>query len=112
MTDEEKKAIERLNKYIKEQKEEFNMFGYITTLEIDLKNTETILNLIENQKAELEKKDKIIDEMAETLRYYNGMKQEQCFCIDICGEKECDMKNCKDIIKQYFEKKVGINNDI
>ena len=59
---------------------------------------------------ELQKKDKIIDEMAETLRYYNGMKQEQCFCIDICGEKECDMKNCKDRIKQYYERKVENGN--
>ena len=62
----------------------------------------------ENQKlkTELKKKDKMIDEMAETLRYYNGMQQEQCFCIDICGEKECDMKNCKERIKQYVEYKV------
>lgn len=55
---------------------------------------------------ELQKKDKIIDLVAETLRYYNGMEQEQCFCIDICGEKECDMKNCKNRIKQYYERKV------
>lgn len=59
---------------------------------------------------EIEFKDKIIDLIAETLRYYNGMKQEQCFCIDICGEKECDMKNCKDRIKQYFERKVENGN--
>lgn len=59
---------------------------------------------------ELQKKDKIIDLVAETLRYYNGMKQEQCFCIDICGEKECDMKNCKDRIKQYYERKVENGN--
>ena len=26
--------------------------------------------------------------------------------IDICGEKECDMKNCKNRIKEYFEYKV------
>ena len=60
---------------------------------------ETVLNL-------LEKKDQQIDLLSETLRYYNGMQQEQCFCIDICGEKECDMKNCKERIKQYVEYKV------
>lgn len=59
---------------------------------------ETVLNL-------LEKKDQQIDLLSETLRYYNGMQQEQCFCIDICGEKECNMKNCKERIKQYFERK-------
>ena len=60
---------------------------------------ETVLNL-------LEKKDQQIDLLSETLRYYNGMQQEQCFCIDICGEKECNMKNCKERIKQYVEYKV------
>ena len=60
---------------------------------------EIVLNL-------LEKKDQQIDLLSETLRYYNGMQQEQCFCIDICGEKECDMKNCKNRIKEYFEYKV------
>lgn len=62
------------------------------------KAIDTVLN-------ELEKKDTVIDEMADTLRYYNGMQQDQCFCIDICEEKECDMKNCKNRIKQYFYKK-------
>ena len=69
---------------------------------INTKNSnaiETVLNL-------LEKKDQQIDLLSETLRCYNGMQQEQCFCIDICGEKECDMKNCKDRIKQYVEYKV------
>lgn len=67
---------------------------------------ETILNLLEKKDKQISKLKNENDEMAETLRYYNGMQQEQCFCIDICGEKECDMKNCKDRIKQYFERKV------
>lgn len=66
---------------------------------INVQVLKTVLNL-------LEKKDQQIDLLSETLRYYNGMQQEQCFCIDICGEKECDMKNCKERIKQYFERKV------
>lgn len=51
----------------------------------------------------LEEKDKIIDLMAERLRYYNGMQQKQEFCIDICEGKECNIKKCKERIKQYFE---------
>ena len=89
----EEEAIERL-KYIDMQ---YDCNNYYSRYDLDC--IETVLNL-------LEKKDKMIDEMAETLRYYNGMQQEQCFCIDICGEKECDMKNCKERIKQYVEYKV------
>lgn len=95
---------------------------------------ETVLNLLENQKAEieekdkslklhtkleyqykndylnviedLEKKDKIIDLMAEWIekhtKYYD---EDGCYCEvekDICNKNiECD--NC---IKQYFEYKV------
>ena len=55
---------------------------------------------------QLQNKDKIIDLMAERLRYYNGMKQKQEFCIDICEGKECNIKKCKERIKQYFEKEL------
>ena len=51
----------------------------------------------------LEEKDKQIDLMAEAMRYYNGMQQEQDFCIEICEKKECNIEKCKDCIKQYFE---------
>ena len=88
-----KEAIKRLNRRINQLK-----LNFAITNE-DLKAIETVLNL-------LEKKEQQIDLLSETLRYYNGMQQEQCFCIDICGEKECDMKNCKDRIKQYVEYKV------
>nr|DAZ39634.1 MAG TPA: hypothetical protein [Caudoviricetes sp.] len=53
----------------------------------------------------LEEKDKQIDLMAEAMRYYNGMQQEQDFCIEICEKKECNIEKCKDCIKQYFENK-------
>lgn len=56
--------------------------------------------------AELEKKDKIIELMTEELRYQNGMQQDYMFCIDMCDGKSCDKENCKERIKQYFEKKV------
>ena len=78
--------------------QELNDFIFFALKEVEKEN--------QKLKTELKKKDKMIDEMAETLRYYNGMQQEQCFCIDICGEKECDMKNCKERIKQYVEYKV------
>lgn len=68
---------------------------------------DTVSNLIEKQKAELEKKDKIIDNLVDNLRYYNGMQQDDIFCNQICSNKEnCDKENCYNRIKEYFENKV------
>ena len=63
------------------------------------KAIETVLN-------ELEKKDKVIDLLADDLRYYEGMQQDQLFCIDTCEGKMCDEEHCKERIKEYFYKKV------
>ena len=57
--------------------------------------------------AELEKKDKIIDKMADALKYYCGEGQDRYFCEEICRDKYCDKENCKGRIIEYFEKKVG-----
>ena len=55
---------------------------------------------------QLEKKDTVIDLLADDLRYYEGMQQEQLFCIDTCEGKMCDEEHCKERIKEYFYKKV------
>lgn len=94
--EEAKKIIDNMSE------QELNDFIFFALKEVEKEN--------QKLKTELKKKDKMIDEMAETLRYCNGMQQEQCFCIDICGEKECDMKNCKERIKQYYERKVENGN--
>ena len=60
MKDEEIKAIERCNELIKESHSCW--IGITNQVAI-----QTVLNLIEKQKAEIEKKDKIIDLMAEWL---------------------------------------------
>ena len=44
--------IDKLKEYIKEQKEQLNMFGYITTLENDLKRTEKLINSYEELQKE------------------------------------------------------------
>lgn len=73
----------------------------------DIQAIETILNLIEKQKAEIEKKDLEIDLMAEQLANY---KHEEIICMEVdC--KHIELQNegkCigdKECIKQYFEKK-------
>lgn len=55
---------------------------------------------------QLKKKDTVIDLMADDLRYYNGMQQDQLFCIDTCEGKMCDEEHCKERIKEYFYKKI------
>ena len=89
MNEEEKKAIKEvkhfkeLTRYWQEEEyEEKEIAGYI----------ETILNLIEKQQKELEKKDKIIDLMAEKICFFD---------IDLLASFDNEIQ-CVD----YFTKKV------
>lgn len=103
MTEEEKKAIE----YFKEERK----YLYKYSTEHD-KNTDIILNLINKQQKEIEKKGKIIDKMV-CIIYANLGKLGVCDCeledgrinIELCNQTLAD-KNCIDCIKQYFENKV------
>ena len=59
-----------------------------------------------NLEIKLLEKDKIIDLMADELRYQNGMGQDDLFCYDICKNYEyCDKEICKDRIRDFFTKK-------
>ena len=91
MTTEQEDSIEILKNAIADS------YNKITNPLI-VKALETVLSM-------LEEKDKQIDLMAEAMRYYNGMQQEQEFCIEICEKKECNIEKCKECIKQYFENK-------
>ena len=65
---------------------------------------DSVENQLKQAKAELEKKDKIIDEMAEEIRKtILIIKNESKFCQ---YEESCKNKQCKECIKQYFERKV------
>lgn len=105
MTDEEKKAIE----YFKENINYFQeQIKFIETVDCDyydeeyelyknrVKQFNTVLNLIQKQQAEIEKKDKIIDLMSESIFDY-----EHITYVDNEQFKKCKLK----IIKK-FEKKV------
>lgn len=58
-------------------------------------------HIIQKQQKELEKKDKILDLMAEFISKYH------CFEIAVFDiDNECKHEhNCKECVKQYFEKK-------
>ena len=109
MNDEEKKAIEYLKiEYEKLMKEDNILFPLYKS------DAKRLIDIIEKQQKEIEKKDKIIDLMAEQLA---GLKNEvdileqgnkDCFIpreysdIDDCVKKE----SCKECIIEYFIKKV------
>ena len=124
--------IDKLKTYIKEQKEQLNMFGYITTLENDLKRTEKLINAYEelqkdnkswkkycneldeeiieknNKIFDLEniliKKDKIINELIKYIENNNYVDSEECqFQYDFKINKCIVNGDCKDCIKKYFE---------
>lgn len=75
---------------------------------VEMEAIETVLN-------ELEKKDKVIDLIADELRYQKGMRQDDIFCYDMCENDEgvviCDRENCKEHIKEYFYKEASEEND-
>ena len=118
--------IDKLKEYIKEQKEQLNMFGYITTLENDFKRTKKLINAYEELQKENKKikeelnkennrcmilanndkfKEQMIDLMAEWISercFYKDDYSNSCEIIQDSCNKEDD---CKDCIKQYFENK-------
>lgn len=61
---------------------------------------------------EIEQKDKIIDLLADDLRYYEGMGQNDLFCFDTCNHCEyCDKELCKERIKEFYMKKASEEDD-
>lgn len=106
MTKEQDKAIERCNKLI--ETEHSNWIGITNQ-----KAIETVLNMLKEKEAEIEKKDKMIDLIIDffykltqespgtTIHYLekNGFDTSKC--------NNCSPGNdCRKCFKQYFERKV------
>ena len=92
MTEEEKKELDNL----------------IYTLHIHHIDTSILFKMkdtIQKQQEEIEKKDKIIDEMAETI-LEDTVKLDTYWCNGCSKVAECPYENTKKCIKQYFESKV------
>ena len=102
MTKEE--AIERI-KYLLFIYKKDDEKGYRATGEVfntDFEVIETVLNMLKEKDTEIQKKDKMIDLMAEYISDLDiCKKQSDNNCDDINREVEC-----KECIKQYFERKV------
>ena len=99
-------AIGDLKYYIGEDPYFNGTYDPVTDFEKYCYNNCKAIDIVLN---ELEKKDKVIDLLADDLRYYEGMQQDQLFCIDTCEGKMCDEEHCKERIKEYFYKKVRNN---
>lgn len=106
MTKEQDKAIERCNKLIKT--EHSNWIGITNQ-----KAIETVLNMLKEKDAEIEKKDKRIQELEEERDHWHG-----CFIVamenSIAKEKVIDViQEYKDKVEQYNEyKEQGKETDV
>lgn len=92
LSEEEKKAIERLEKRIKDNEDYKTTQVWLTD---DIVAVDTVLNLITKLQKENEEKDKQIDLMAE---YINEIDVSE----DICEERTMCDEDCEECIKQYF----------
>lgn len=67
--------------------------------------------LINNErilKMELEKKDKVINEMAKTLTKTRETSEEDCFIPKTYRDiNDCIKTSCEECIKEYFEKEIN-----
>lgn len=107
MTKEQEEVINKLRKITNRQILYGNKFGITIEGFRELQeDIETVLNMLKEKDAEIEKKDKMIDLMAE---YISDLDIDE----DICkkqSDNNCDDINreveCKECIKQYFERKV------
>ena len=128
----EQRAIENLTDLLKQRNEKQ---AQITTYDL-FGNIETVLNMLKEKDKEIEhwkngferelennrkntcellkqdliirQKDKQIDLMAEKIHFLGSEYDD--FCIDTVWNEDCD-KDCKNCIKQYFERKVKDGRD-
>lgn len=119
MTEEEKKAVERIeDTFYSDLGKGINKFQKITLYEDSIRDVRILLNLLEKlqkenekaldeymkwQKQELNQKDKIIDLMAETI---NNHDIDEDICKQMGQKANCnefeDTEKCKECIKQFF----------
>lgn len=104
----DKEAIERLNRFKTIKVMYGNTFAmHLEQLKQLQQDLETILNILEKQKAEIEKKDKIIDKIVYYLSDFDI--DEMCGKCDKCIGNGCyvddDIEFKINCIKKYFEKK-------
>ena len=104
MTKEEEKTIYRLNK----DKNNPLACGDITIVNVE--DIETVLNMLKEKENEIEKKDKVINLMAEYINHLSDKLVQTTGRneFEFCDENKCckdSEYSCEQCIKQYFERK-------
>ena len=106
MTNEQREAIEYIQKQIDYFKEQIK---FIEAVDCDcyeeeyelyknrIKQFSTVLSLLEQKDKQIDLMAEMIDKLSEYYTRYHGKNNE--FCKEICIEKDIDCINC---IKQYF----------
>lgn len=95
MTNEQREAIEIIEKMIKSYIEADECGLSNNDFKYEIKAMQTLLSLIKEQEEEIGLMSKMIDKLSE----YHPTDNE--FCKEICIKEDID---CIDCIKQYFEK--------
>lgn len=108
MTKEQEEAIERLNSFIKVNKDFFENQGNMLINKKDIQDIETVLSMLQEQQEENKKKDKIIDLMAEHI--VSSAIVDDTVCAIKCDcetdiEEDCTHEKMLNCTKQYFKSK-------
>lgn len=111
MTEEEKRAIKHFYNLRATIEESYMLFDEEINVKCGketIKQISIILNLIEKQQTELEKKDNIIFKMAKAM---NNFDIDEDICKQMGQKKYCseydEESECEKCIIEYFEKKEG-----
>lgn len=101
----EQEAIEIINNMIKSYTEADECGLSNNDFKHEIKAMETVLNMLKEKDKEIDKKNEIIDELVKYIDSNNYVDNEECqFQWDFKIEKCAGNGDCKDCIKQYFEK--------
>ena len=112
MTDEEKKKFFEISKRIGYKVGTYCNDEEVEVFEKLLKDYKYKNNLIEKQQAELKKKDKIIDEMANHIATSDNNLCQYLDMTTKCKYYAGENKNtCDNCIKDYFKKKVEVKDE-
>lgn len=106
MTKEQEEAIERLNSFIKVNKDFFENQGNMLINKKDIQDIDTVLSMLKEQQEENKKKDKIIDLIADFIFQNIDVEEDICNSAYIkCKQETGQDITCINCIKQYFERK-------
>lgn len=98
----EQEAIERLENLVKLRKNKGGKIKYDNCI-CGTEDLETVLDMLKEKDAEIEKKEKQIDLMADFM-YKAGTGRRVLSCM-FRQNDECNENGCRYCIKQYFENK-------